>query len=284
MKKNGKRITADLLAYLLAGVLYAVSVNCFTAPNMIAPGGVTGLATVVNYLTGLRIGVTMLALNIPLFVVGYLKLGRKFVAKTIVATIIVSLAVDVVGIFLPAYTGDKLLASIFSGLLTGAALALIFLRGATSGGTDIAAKVLQQRFPHLSMGRLVMLVDAVIIIIAAIVFKSVESSLYAVIVLFVSSWVIDSALYGARNGRILLVITSRGDAISKAITASMERGTTLLPAKGGYTNEEKEVLVCAVRRHEVAKARKLIYEIDDDAFIMVAEAGEIIGEGFNGIE
>lgn len=279
-----KRLAVDVLIYLLGGLLYAASTSCFIAPNHIAPGGVTGIAIILNYLWDFRIGLTMLALNIPLFLLGYLRLGKSFVGKTIVASTIMSLAVDLVERFLPAYTGDRLLAAIYGGLLAGAGVALIFLRGATSGGTDIAAKLLQKRAPHLSMGRLIMLVDGLVIAAAGVVFGSVESCLYALVVQFVSSSVIDRLLSGSRNGRILLVVTTRGEEMTQEIHQTLHRGVTLLPAKGGYTKEGRDTLLCGVRRHEVARLRKLIFQVDDHAFIMETEAGEIIGEGFNTME
>lgn len=275
-----KIIFIDLLFMTAGAVLYAVSVNMFTSPNQFAPGGVTGLAIIIEHLTAAPVGVMMFMLNVPLLIIGFIKLGRYMVLRTLAATVLVSVFVDGLKPFLPVYTEDKLLSAIFGGLLAGGGLVLVFLRGATTGGTDILARLLQLKWPYLSFGRLILGVDMLVVILGGLIFHSLDSVLYASILIFVSSKVIDTVLYGTGNGKLMMVITDEGDEIAEAVTKSMKRGITVLPGKGGYTGGDKDVLMCAVRRNELYRLRALVRRYDPNAFMMITEVGEILGEGF----
>lgn len=275
-----KMIFIDLLFMTAGAVLYAVSVNMFTSPNQFAPGGVTGLAIIIEHLTAAPVGIMMFMLNVPLLIIGFIKLGRYMVLRTLAATVLVSVFVDGLKPFLPVYTEDKLLSAIFGGLLAGGGLVLVFLRGATTGGTDILARLLQLKWPYLSFGRLILGVDMLVVIFGGLIFHSLDSVLYASILIFVSSKVIDTVLYGTGNGKLMMVITDEGDEIAEAVTKSMKRGITVLPGKGGYTGGDKDVLMCAVRRNELYRLRALVRRYDPNAFMMITEVGEILGEGF----
>ena len=191
-----------------------------------------------------------------------------------------SVLIDITAAFLPQYRGNTLLACLYGGLLTGAGLALVFMRGATTGGTDIIAKLVNKKFKFLSIGRVILILDFFIITASAIVFKSIESALYAIIMIFASSRIIDSTLYGADRGKMLFIVTSKPEELSKAIMKSVSRGVTILDGKGAYSNDLRYILMCAVRRHEASKVHEIIKSIDDKAFIITTEAGEITGEGF----
>lgn len=175
-----------------------------------------------------------------------------------------------------------MLVAIFAGVTEGAGLALIFIRGGTTGGTDTAARLLGRRFPYFSMGRLMMLIDLCVVVISAIVFKSVESAMYAVIVIFVATRLIDAVLYGTDigTGKMLFIMSQKSKEISEAIISQMSRGVTILKSKGAYTGKEGDVLLCAVRKYEVYRLTQLIKEIDIHAFIIIGDAGQINGEGF----
>ncbi len=279
-KSRMRELSIDFLAYLIGSGLDAIAVNTFSAPNNIAPGGVTGLSIIVNYATQAPIGTVIFLLNIPLFLLGLYLIGWKFIAKTVLATFMMSAVIDVTAPFIPAYQGDTILAALFGGVVDGLGLGLVLLRGATTGGSDLAARLLVLKFPHLSLGRLMLSVDAVVILVAALVFQNMESVLYAVIMLFVSSRVADGLLYGADRGKMILVVSRKSREIAKGILDQLERGATLLQGKGAYTGEGQEVLLCAVRRHEAAKLHNIVRSVDPDAFWIVTEAGEIMGEGF----
>ena len=276
----------DILALVAGSALYAGAVNLFTVPNNIAPGGVTGIATIFNHLFGLPIGTMILIINIPLFLIGAKVMGFRFLGKTAVATVLVSVFIDVSAPFIDrfAYTSDSLLASVYGGVLSGAGLAIIFLRGGTTGGTDILARVIHRYKPHFSMGRLILILDAIIITGAGIAYRSVDSALYAVIVIFASSVVIDRVLFGADAGKAVYVMSKKSEEITKAIMERMGRGVTLLDGHGAYTGQKKTIILCVVRKHETTRLRRLVDEIDPDAFMLISGAGEVLGEGFKSLE
>lgn len=271
-------LALDLVCFLLGSMLYSVGIISFASPNNIAPGGVSGLATIINYLSGISIGAMVLVLNIPLLLIGWKKLGSVFIGKTAVATVILSVTLDVSALFLPKYTGDHLLASIYGGFFAGAGLALFFIRGATSGGTDIIVRLLQKKFPYFSTGRFVLLIDMAVVLFAALVYWNIESALYAIIYIFITSQLIDQILFGQINGKVLTIITTQGKAVSQKINQEFSRGVTILSAKGGYTAEEKNLIYCAVRKNQVAAISRAVREIDPNAFIVVSKADEIMGE------
>ena len=279
-KKQIRKSIFDILIYILGGSLYSIGINSFASPNNIAPGGLTGVGVIINHIFGFPIGVLIIVLNIPLFIIGLKELGKYFLIKTIIATVTMSVLIDVSAAFLPVYTGNTLLACLYGGLLTGAGLALVFMRGATTGGTDIIAKLINRKFKFLSIGRIILLMDLLIISASAIAFKCLVSALYAVIMIFASSRIIDSALYGADRGKMLFIITSKPEELSKAIMKKVSRGVTMLDGTGAYSNDIRYILMCAVRRHEAAKVHEIIKNIDNKAFIITTEAGEITGEGF----
>ena len=281
-RKKGKEIILDSLAYLFGSAFFAVSVNLFTAPNNIAPGGILGLSTMIHSLFRLPIGGMILALNVPLIVMAVLKNGWGFMTRTLIGTGVTSVAIDLGALFLPAYTGDRILAALFGGVFAGIGLALIFMRGATTGGTDLVARLLQKKLSHIPMGRLMLGIDLIIVSVSAVVYRSIESALYAVITIFVTSTLLDSILYGtgSNNGKMLFIISKKNEEIARAILEEMERGVTKLQSTGGYSKVPGEVLLCAVRRQEITKIKRIIRTIDPGVFIITGEAGDIMGEGF----
>lgn len=286
MKKNVHRSKAQETAidfvYWIAGCfLYATALHLFLAPNHIAQGGVTGAATLLNYLLPkVTIGQFVALLNVPLFLVAWKFLGLKFLVRSGIVTILLSIVIDITALFIPKYNGNLILAAVFGGVLSGAGLSLIFLRGATSGGTDVLARLLRLKWPHISMGRVILMADMCVVTAAGFVYGNLESVLYAAVVVFISSKVIDYIMYGTGNGKLLMVITLHAREIAAEVTKQMHRGVTILPVQGGYTGEDKNMIICAVRSSEVARLSKIIRSIDEAPFIIVSEAGEILGEGF----
>ncbi len=282
MKNKVLSTIGDYVIIFVGAVLYATSVNTFTAPNDIAPGGLTGVSTMLHYLFSLPIGVMILVLNIPLFIWGAIENGKKFLTKTIVATVFISVLIDVMEPFSFKYEGDTLLASVFGGLLSGLGLAFIFFRGGTTGGTDIVARNIHKRVPHISMGTVILSCDALIIASAAFVYHSIESALYAVITVFVSTKVIDTVVYGIAhdNGKLMFIVTDKFEELSKAIMEQVGRGVTLLDAQGAYSNDTKKVLLCALRPSQVHKTKVIVNSVDENAFIIVTTANAISGKGF----
>lgn len=270
----------DLLFYIAGGMIYSVAVLLFLTENEISPGGLTGIATILNYLFSLPIGTVVFILNIPLLAAGFIKFGGIFIAKTAVATAVMSLTLDISGLFMPKMKIDPILAALFGGLLMGLGISLFMLRGATTGGTDIIAKLINRKFPHLTVGRLMLAADAAVVGLSALVYKNMESALYAVIAIYASSRVMDLILYGADRGKIIYVITDDAKELSDSIMSLINRGVTLLDVTGAYTGTKRQMLMCTVRRHEVAAVCRLATSCDKNAFIIVGEAGEVLGEGF----
>ncbi len=274
----------DGAVFLLGSVVYAVSVITFTVPNNIAPGGATGIATVFNFLFGSPIGVVIAALNLPLFFIGAKKLGISVIFRTIIATLLISLFIDVLSPFFPKYTGNVLLAALYGGVIAGFGLSLIYIRGASTGGSDLLAQILARKFRHVSIGRFILIIDFFVIVIAAFAFRSIDSALYAIITIYTSSFIVDKVIYGADAGKILFVVSKHSETIANEIMEKIKRGVTLMNVRGAYSSKENDMFVCAVRRYEVYLVKDIIYSVDPGAFIMVGDASEIVGEGFRPLE
>lgn len=288
-KKRVDRISfTDILIIFAGCVLYALSVVLFTSPNNIAPGGVLGISTMLNYVFEfLPLGAMTLVLNIPIFIWGGIALGWKYLTRSIICSAVSSVLMDVFNIvidkgYITPYTGDGLLVSIFGGLLCGAGLALIFYRGGSTGGTDIVSRIMHVKSPHISQGNFMLAVDAVVIFVSAFVYGNVENALYAIICIFVMSKAIDTILYGVsrNNGKLLFVVTSKYDEVTDTILRRVDRGVTLLKAEGGFRRDNKRVILCAVRSNQVHLTNQLVHQIDPDAFIIVTTASAIKGRGF----
>lgn len=292
IKKDGLRLLlTDTMYDIVGSVIYAVGTLCFIAPNNIAPGGASGIAIMLNYQFGLPIGIMTFAVNIPLLLLAFKYLGRGFTGKTLRTVAISTVVTDfVVAPLLRFYDvsmlGDnqRLLGALFGGVLVGTGLALVFLRDSTTGGTDIAGRLLQLKYPHIQMGRAMMICDAVILLASIFVFRSLESGLYGMITIFVNSRVIDTILYGADKGNLALVVSEHSHEIAKRVMEELDRGATLLKGVGAYSGVDKEVMVSAVRKSQFHRLKTIVYEVDPSAFIIVTEASEIFGEGFKQME
>lgn len=273
---------ADYFIIAAGASLYAMSVVIFTSPNNIAPGGMTAVATMLNFLFGLPIGTMIFLLNIPIFIWGAVENGVSFLAKTITGTAFVSAAIDIFAPILPIYTGDTILAAGFGGVLNGLGLGIIFYRGGSTGGTDVVALNIHKHFPFVSTGTVILLTDIAVLIAAFFVYNSIESVLYALLAIFVSIKVIDAVSYGTSrgNGKLLFVITDCYGKVSDVIMQSIRRGVTLLDGRGAYSGKNKSIIMCAVRPQEVYKITTSVKSIDPHAFIIVTTAGTIKGEGF----
>ena len=262
-------VTTDFVFYIAGGIIYSVAVLLFLSENEISPGGLTGIATMLNYLFSLPVGTVVFILNIPLLIIGFMKFGGVFIVKTTVSTVMVSVILDITEGFLPAFKIDPLLAAVFGGLLMGFGISLFMLRGATTGGVDIIAKLINRRFPHLTVGRLMLLADAVVVAFSCLVYKNIESALYSVVALYASSRIMDMMLYGADKGKIIFIITEESSAVADAIMSLVKRGITLINVTGAYTGAGRKMLMCTVRRNEVSAVLTLAREHDKNAFIVV---------------
>ena len=264
----------------LGAVIYALAFDWFVAPNQIAMGGVTGLAQIVNALVPvLPVGVLSILVNVPLFLAGWRLLGGRLLVSSLYAMAVSSLAIDVIAWIHTFPPMDPILATLYGGAGMGVGLGLVFSQGATTGGTDIIGKLLKLKFPWLPIGKLVMIPDMVVVILAAVVFGTVNAALYGLIQMYLLSKVMDMILYGCDTSRVAYIITDRWEETVQGLL-DMERGVTLLQGKGAYTGAEKQVLLVAFRQREIVPIKRMLREIDPKAFFIVCDAHEILGEGF----
>ena len=281
-QKKVKNLLMDAVFFLAGSFLFAVSIDTFTAPNQIAAGGLTGVATILNHMFGIPIGTANILMNVPLLIWAYVEMGYQIIIKTVVATIVSSAMIDVMVPYLPQYQGEPLITIVFGGCLAGLGLALILMRGGTTGGTELAANLLSLHIHGFSLGKFIMVIDLVIVLASAVVYQEYESPLYAILVIYITSKVIDAVLYGTDRGtgKVMFIISPKNKEIARRIMDDLERGVTELRSRGAYSGQEGTVLMCAVSRQEVHKIYDIIHEIDINAFIVVNEAGEITGLGF----
>ena len=264
----------------LGAVIYALAFDWFVAPNQIAMGGVTGLAQIVNALVPvLPVGVLSILVNVPLFLAGWRLLGGRLLVSSLYAMAVSSLAIDVIAWMHTFPPMDPILATLYGGAGMGVGLGLVFSQGATTGGTDIIGKLLKLKFPWLPIGKLVMIPDMVVAILAAVVFGTVNAALYGLIQMYLLSKVMDMILYGWDTSRVAYIITDRWEETVQGLL-DMNRGVTLLQGKGAYTGAEKQVLLVAFRQREIVPIKRMLREIDPKAFFIVCDAHEILGEGF----
>ena len=263
----------------IAAVLFGVSVNMFLVPADIVIGGATGISTVLNHLFGFPIGVTILLINLPLILINLKVFGISFCLKTIIGVGAVSLASDLLT-FLPVTITDPLLCSLFGAATMGIAMGLLFSRGYTTGGTDLIVWLLKLKFRRISTGKLVMICDLIIILGAAFILSSYEGIFYSVITAYLLSKMTDYTLSGAEKACVVIIISEHHEEIAQHITQDLQRGITAFDAKGWYSGKDKKVLLCAVKKSEIYRIRTLIKQCDPEAFWILAEAGEVIGEGF----
>lgn len=267
----------------LGSALFAAGFQFFLYPNSIIVGGVSGIAMIINYLVGLPVGIMTIVLNIPLFIIAWKHFGGKFIISSLVGMLLSSVLVDVLAVIDYSPTDDMLLACLIGGAIKGLGLGLIYYAGATTGGTDIIAKFVRLRFPYINFGTIVLLTDAVIIIAFAMIFDRVEAAMYAVIAMFVVSKVIDLVLYGIDNSSVCYIISENSEQLVKDITDKLHRGVTILSGEGAYSHKDKQVLLCVIKRTQIADIRKIIKSIDENAFFIVSDAKNVFGKGFGDI-
>lgn len=272
------------LAYaqiLIGCLLGAAAYPLFLTPSHIAPGGLTGVAVILNYLWGLPVGTVSLLLNIPLFIAGYRMMGRIFAFRSLIATFLFSLLIDILP--LRAMTEDPLLNTLFGGVLLGLGLGFIMRGGATTGGTDMLAKIVHRRLQFISTGVFLFFFDFLVVLVSGIAVGTTEA-LYAMINIYVTSRVIDAVVMGFSGNKACLIISDAWESIMKRIMREMERGVTVLSARGGYTGRERPTLYCVIGRAEIMSLKRIVQEEDESAFLTIMDAYEAIGDGFSGMQ
>ena len=264
----------------LGSILYALAYNIFYAPNLVAMGGLTGLGQVLNaVIPALPVGTTVFVMNVPLFFLGWKFIGGHLLVSSLYAMTFSSFAIDVLDMIYQFPPMDTMLAAIFGGALLGAGIGLVFSKGATTGGTDLIARLLKLKFAWLPMGTLVLIPDFIVIVLAALAFGKVESALYGLVSLFITSKVMDMVLYGMDSSKVAYIISDSCKEITDAVMA-MDRGATILHGEGAWSGDEKKVLMVAFKQKEIVPLKEKVNEIDPHAFLIVCDAHDVLGEGF----
>lgn len=281
-RKTLKRRVWDYMVITLASFIYAMAVSFFLDPNSLAPGGVTGIAIIMNRIIGLETGTWMLIINIPILAVGTWKFGWRFILSTMYCTALTSLFTNWLTPYGPV-TVDPLLAALVGGALIAVALGLVFKAGATTGGTDIIIKLLRLRFPHLKTGSLFLITDAMIVAGSAFVFKNIDVALYAGLVVLVNSLLLDMVLYGRDGAKMFFIISDCPERIVERILEELDIGATYISGSGAYSGKEKKVIMCVVKKQLSPKAEEVVRQEDPRAFLIITSATEIFGEGYKSI-
>ena len=281
LKARRKEIALAYIQIFLGCVIGAAAYPTFLVPNEIAPGGLTGVATILNHLFKWPVGTVSLILNIPLFIVGYRAMGKVFVFRCFVATVLFSALIDILP--LKPVSEDPLLGTLFGGVVLGIGLGLILRGGATTGGTDMIARMVHRRFPFITVGVFLFAIDCVVVLAAA-VFIGAEQALYALINIFVCSKVIDTVMMGFAGNKACFIMTPNWDKVSARLMNEVGRGVTYLEAKGAYSGKQQPVVLCVASRQEVSAVKRIIREEDEKAFVFITEAHEALGEGFSRLD
>ena len=281
-KKTWKRRVLDYLMITVASFIYAVAVSLFLDPNSLAPGGVTGIAIILNRLSGLETGTWVLIINVPIIILGMWKFGLHFILSTLYCTAATSFFINLLATFGVA-TEDRLLAALVGGALMAVGIGLVFKAGATTGGTDIIVKLLRLRFPHLKTGSLFLITDAIIVTASAFVFKDLDVALYAELVVFINSVLLDVVLYGRDGAKLIFIISDAHASITKRLLEELDIGVTYISGTGAYSGKEKSVIMCVMKKQISAQAEVIVREEDPAAFMIVTSATEIFGEGYKSI-
>ena len=280
MKSNLQKQVSMYIWITIASLLYALAFDWFYVPNHIGFGGITGVGQVVNaYLPIIPVGTFVLIINIPLFILGWKYIGGHLLVSSLYAMVVSSIAVDGIASS-PFEPMDEMLATIFGGALMGLSLGIIFVKGATTGGTDLIARLVKLKLPWAPMGKLLLVIDLAVILLVAVAFREINTALYGVIAQVVSAYVTDTVLYGLDNAKVAYIITNHEEDVLHALVNHLERGVTILNGEGAFSRSKKNVLMCAFKQREIVQLKELVFTIDEDAFIIVCNAHEVTGKGF----
>ena len=279
--KKSFRPALELLELIAGCAIFALGFNLFLSPNEINAGGLSGLAMVLNRVFGfISIGLFMVLMNLPLFIVSGFKIGKKFFIGSLIGMGLSSVFIDLFA-KIPVPETEPLIGALYGGVICGLGLGLAFLSGSSTGGSDIAVRLLKRRYQNVPIGTISICFDIIVIIIAASVFGKFSVALYSGIASFVSGLVVDAVVYHFDYSKVALIITKKHEEIATELDRQLDRGATFLRGEGSYTREEMMVVLAAVKRHQVADLKRLVMEIDPAAFVIVQDAHQVLGDGFS---
>lgn len=282
IQNKSEKLRSSIVSYLgiaLGSVMMAFSIILFIKANNIVPGGIMGIANIINYITGFPIGLTTLCFSVPIFFIGMFSLGKEVGVKTIYCNVVYAVVVDFLDRNMTALTGDLFLATIFGGVLMGTGVAFILGFGATFGGTDLIGRIIHKYVPAIPTQWIMFGFDFMVILVGAIIFGP-ELALFSIVTIFVSTKMIDVIQEGVNYGKTFFIISEKSEEIATAILNDVNRGVTSLYGKGMYTKQDKDVLYCTVARRQVVYVKNKILAIDPKAFITIGDVREVVGKGF----
>ena len=279
-----RRLCFKYLLIVLGSAVYAIGFQYFMFPNNIVSGGVTGIAMILNHFTRWPVGMTVLVLNIPLFVIAWRHFGTDYLVGSLVGTAISSVCVDLFASTGIVATTDPMLGSIIGGVIKGAGMGMIYYVGASTGGIDIVAKMLRQKYQQINFGTIVLLLDVVIVAAYAFVLHKYQSAMYSLIGMYVVSKVVDLVLYGIDNASLCYIVSEKSEELAKEIISGhVHRGVTILEGEGAYSHQTKHVIMCVIKRTQIGEMRRLVRQVDERAFFIVTDAKNVFGNGFESI-
>ena len=270
-----KRYLIITIGCLLAGF----SLSCFLAPNDVIAGGVSGIATIINHFFNIPIGIMIILINVPIFIWGIIKFGKNLGIATLYATVALSVFTDLFA-YVGTLTDDLLLASVVGGLIAGVGYGMVFYSNATTGGVDIVANIIKLKYRHIPIGKIILVVDLVIILSAMYVYRNINIGLYSIISLWLTAYVLDMVLEGFNFAKLAFIISDEYENIAKLINNELDRGATYLEGSGTYTNNAKKVIMCTIKEKEIPMLKDIIKSIDADSFVLITDAKEVLGKGF----
>jgi len=280
-----KRILRNIKKYILitlVAMLYGAGTSLFLEPNDLVPGGITGIAMILNRFLPLGTGTIFMIMNIPIIAIAWYKFGWKFIVSTLYTISCVSAFTDIFA-NMNAITNEPLLAVFMGDILIAFAIGTVFKCGATTGGADIIIKLLRLRYPHIKTGRLFMMFDISVVAFSGILFHNIDAALYAFIGIFVMSAVMDMVLYGQDEAKMVFIISEKSDLLAEKLLVDVDAGVTFLTGRGAYSKKEKDVILCVIKKSIYPKVEEVIKDTDPQAFLIVTHANEIYGEGYKDI-
>ncbi|MGO5052776.1 YitT family protein [Lachnospiraceae bacterium LCP25S3_G4] len=279
-KMNLKKFGTDISIDIIGGLLIAIGIYNFAAKAGFPMTGISGIALIFYHLFGTPIGLMSAVLNVPIAIICYKILGREFFFRSIRTIIITSIIMDMVAPLLPVYSGDRMLAAICTGAFAGLGYGLIYMNNTSTGGADFVIMSVRAKNPHISLGKIAFALDIAVVFLGGAIYKEVDGIIYGVIISYILSAVVDKLMYGIDSGKMTLIVTEQGQEVANKIEEYSQRGSTLLKGTGSYSGTEKQVVMCACNNKQMFTIRKLVKEVDPNAFTVIMESNEVVGEGF----
>lgn len=278
-KYNIKKQITEILGTILGSFVISIGISLFLLPNQLSSGGIAGIGTIIYYLLKIPMGTTIILLNIPLFLISILKIGKSFFIKSLIGTISLSFFIDWLDKF-KALTQDRFLACIYGGVIIGVGTAIILKVNSSTGGTDMVTYIAKKYKPNIRTGNIMIIIDIIIVTLNMLFFREIEIGLYSGIAIYLMGKIIDILFEGIDFTKLIFIVSEKSEEIAKKIGKSIERGTTGIYGKGMYTNEERLILMCALTRRDVSKVTEIAKKIDKNSFIIITNSREVLGQGF----